>query len=170
MFPPPPARSQYSVLIRVAVKACSPLSALLQVKIFPCCFNTNMNSLRNFEYFEYKHIAGKKKGTFGAGQFSLETLVGGRPGTTIFQNPGGGGSHTPPPPVLGSHGRGVELGGAMGGRGTRKRGERRTESRAKRMALWGTRNGREGLRQTTGLEHGTVSAAKWVHQAGREDI
>ena len=40
----------------------------------------------------------KKIGAFGAGQFSLETLVGGRPGTTIFQNPGGGGglggSHT----------------------------------------------------------------------------
>ena len=40
----------------------------------------------------------KKK--FGARQFSLETLVGGRPGTTIFQNRGGeggggwGGSHT----------------------------------------------------------------------------
>ena len=33
----------------------------------------------------------KKFGAFGAGQFSLETLVGGRPGTTIFQNPGGGG-------------------------------------------------------------------------------
>ena len=32
-----------------------------------------------------------KIGAFGAGQFSLETLVGGRPGTTIFQNPGGGG-------------------------------------------------------------------------------
>ena len=32
-----------------------------------------------------------KFGAFGAGQFSLETLVGGRPGTTIFQNPGGGG-------------------------------------------------------------------------------
>ena len=30
-------------------------------------------------------------GAFGARQFSLETLVGGRPGTTIFQNPGGGG-------------------------------------------------------------------------------
>ena len=44
-----------------------------------------MNSLQNFEYFEYKHIV------FGAGQFSLGTLVGGRPGTTIFQNPGGGG-------------------------------------------------------------------------------
>ena len=27
---------------------------------------------------------------FGTRQFSLETLVGGRPGTTIFQNPGGG--------------------------------------------------------------------------------
>ena len=27
----------------------------------------------------------------GGGQFSLGTLVGGRPGTTIFQNPGGGG-------------------------------------------------------------------------------
>ena len=51
----------------------------------------------------------KNFGTFGAGQFSLETLVGGRPGTTIFQNLGGGGgagggSHTrtrpgsPPPP------------------------------------------------------------------------
>ena len=33
----------------------------------------------------------KKFGAFGAKQFSLETLVGGRPGTTIFQNPGGGG-------------------------------------------------------------------------------
>ena len=41
----------------------------------------------------------KKIGAFGAGQFSLGTLAGGRPGTTIFQNPGGGGggwgvSHT----------------------------------------------------------------------------
>ena len=33
----------------------------------------------------------KNFGAFGAGQFSLETLVGGRPGTTIFRNPGGGG-------------------------------------------------------------------------------
>ena len=33
----------------------------------------------------------KKIGAFGAGQFSLETLVGGRPATTISQNPGGGG-------------------------------------------------------------------------------
>ena len=33
----------------------------------------------------------KNFGAFGTGQFSLETLVGGRPGTTIFQNPGGGG-------------------------------------------------------------------------------
>ena len=33
----------------------------------------------------------KKFGAFGARQFSLETLVGGRPGTTIFQKPGGGG-------------------------------------------------------------------------------
>ena len=32
----------------------------------------------------------KKIGAFGAGQFSLGTLVEGRPGTTIFQNPGGG--------------------------------------------------------------------------------
>ena len=70
MFPPPPARSQYSVLIRVrvrvrvrarvrarvAVRVCSPLVAFLQVKIFSCCFNTNMNSLQNFEYFEYIHI------------------------------------------------------------------------------------------------------------------
>ena len=31
-----------------------------------------------------------KFGAFGARQISLETLVGGRPGTTIFQNPGGG--------------------------------------------------------------------------------
>ena len=31
----------------------------------------------------------KKIGAFGAGQFSLGTLVEGRPGTTIFQNPGG---------------------------------------------------------------------------------
>ena len=44
----------------------------------------------------------KKIGAFGTGQFSLGTLVEGRPGTTIFQNPGGGrggggaggGSHT----------------------------------------------------------------------------
>ena len=41
----------------------------------------------------------KKNGAFGAGHFSLGTLAGGRPGTTIFQNPGGGGggwgvSHT----------------------------------------------------------------------------
>ena len=49
----------------------------------------------------------KKIGAFGAGQFSLGTLVGGRPGTTIFQNPGGGGGlggvayndrARPPPP------------------------------------------------------------------------
>ena len=33
----------------------------------------------------------KKIGAFGAGQFSLGTLVEGRPGTTIFQNPAGGG-------------------------------------------------------------------------------
>ena len=33
----------------------------------------------------------KKIGAFGARQFSLGTLAGGRPGTTIFQNPGGGG-------------------------------------------------------------------------------
>ena len=32
----------------------------------------------------------KKIGAFGAIEFSLGTLVGGRPGTTIFQNPGGG--------------------------------------------------------------------------------
>ena len=54
----------------------------------------------------------KKIGAFGAGQFSLGTLVGGRPGTTIFQNPGGGGGAggcriqgpgpaTPPPPPPG---------------------------------------------------------------------
>ena len=53
----------------------------------------------------------KKIGAFGAGQFSLETLVGGRPGTTIFQNPGGGGggwggvaykdrARPPPPGVI----------------------------------------------------------------------
>ena len=41
----------------------------------------------------------KKIGAFGAGQFSLGTLAGGRPRTTIFQRPGGGGggwgvSHT----------------------------------------------------------------------------
>ena len=33
----------------------------------------------------------KKIGAFGAGQFSLGTLAGGRPSTTIFQNPRGGG-------------------------------------------------------------------------------
>ena len=32
----------------------------------------------------------KNFGAFGARQFSLETLVGGRPGTAIFQNPAGG--------------------------------------------------------------------------------
>ena len=38
----------------------------------------------------------KNIGAFGTGQFSLGTLVGGRPGTTIFQNPGeaGGGGGT----------------------------------------------------------------------------
>ena len=51
----------------------------------------------------------KKFGAFGAGQFSLGILVEGRPGTTIFQNPGGGGgglggvaykdpARLPPPP------------------------------------------------------------------------
>ena len=53
-----------------------------------------------------------KFAAFGARQFSLETLVGGRPGTTIFQNPGGGGegggSHTRTgpgcPPVPRCHG------------------------------------------------------------------
>ena len=55
-----------------------------------------MNSIQKFEYFEYIHILRthsikKKIGAFGAREFSLETLVGGRPGTTIFQNPGGGG-------------------------------------------------------------------------------
>ena len=33
----------------------------------------------------------KKIGAFGARQFSPGTLVEGRPGTTIFRNPGGGG-------------------------------------------------------------------------------
>ena len=40
----------------------------------------------------------QKFGAFGAGQFPRETLIGGRPGTTIFENQGGGGgwggSHT----------------------------------------------------------------------------
>ena len=49
-------RVRVRVGARVAVRACSPPVALLQVKIFSCCFNTNMNSLQNFEYFEYKHI------------------------------------------------------------------------------------------------------------------
>ena len=38
-------------------------------------------------------------GAFSAGQFSLETLVGGRPGTNYVSNPGGGGGgggHSPP--------------------------------------------------------------------------
>ena len=39
-----------------AHEACSPPVALLQVKIFSCCFNTNMISLQSFEYFEYKHV------------------------------------------------------------------------------------------------------------------
>ena len=52
----------------------------------------------------------KKIGAFGARQFSLGTLVGGQPGTTIFQNPGGQGGWggvaykdpaRPPPPWLG---------------------------------------------------------------------
>ena len=38
-----------------------------------------------------KNSMKKKIGAFGAGQFSLGRLVEGRPGTTIFQNPGGGG-------------------------------------------------------------------------------
>ena len=33
----------------------------------------------------------KKIGAFGAGQLSLGTLVGGRPGTSMFQNQGGDG-------------------------------------------------------------------------------
>ena len=33
----------------------------------------------------------KKSFAFGAGQFSLETLAGGRPGTASVQNPGGEG-------------------------------------------------------------------------------
>ena len=46
-----------------------------------------------------------KFGAFGARPFSLETLVGGRPGTTIFQNPGGGGGvaykdRARPPPCV----------------------------------------------------------------------
>ena len=62
----------------------------------------------------------KKNGAFGAGQFSLGTLAGGRPGTTIFQTQGGGGlggvaykdRARPPPRVLGyatqmTHKRGV---------------------------------------------------------------
>ena len=76
MFPPPPARSQDSVLIRVrvnprvrvrarvrarvAVRAFNPPVALRQINIFSCRFNTNMNSLQKFEYFEYKHIVWKK--------------------------------------------------------------------------------------------------------------
>ena len=59
-----------------------------------------------------------KFGAFGARQFSLETLVGGQPGTTIFQNPGGGGggglggSHTrtgPGHPPVPPNDRGVTL-------------------------------------------------------------
>ena len=53
----------------------------------------------------------KKIGAFGAGQFSLGTLVGGRPGTTIFQNPVGEGGglggvaykDRARPPPLGPH-------------------------------------------------------------------
>ena len=52
----PGVRVRARVRAKVAVRACSPPVALLQVKIFSCCFNTNMNSLQNFEYFEYKHI------------------------------------------------------------------------------------------------------------------
>ena len=37
------------------------------------------------------YLSKLRGGGAGAGQFSLETLVGGRPGTAIFQNPGGGG-------------------------------------------------------------------------------
>ena len=47
-------RVRARVRARVAVRACSPPVALLQVKICPCCFNTNMHSLQNFEYFEYR--------------------------------------------------------------------------------------------------------------------
>ena len=100
MFPPPPVRFQYSVMnwarvrARVAVRVCSPPIALLQAKKISCCFDTNMNYLHNYECFEYKHIVSKKNKTIGASgarQFSPGTHVGGRPGTTIFQNRGGGG-------------------------------------------------------------------------------
>ena len=88
------------------------MSVWWPILVLYCCFNTNMNSLQNFEYFEYKRIVWKKKiGTFGAGQFSLGTLVGGRPGTTTFKTRGAGGgwgvSHTRTgpghPPVAMSH-------------------------------------------------------------------
>ena len=49
-------RVRARVRARVAIKVCSPPAALLQVNFFSCCFNTNMKSLQNFEYFEYKHI------------------------------------------------------------------------------------------------------------------
>ena len=44
-------RARVRSRVVVAVRACSPPVALL-----PCCFNTNMISLQNFEYFEYKHL------------------------------------------------------------------------------------------------------------------
>ena len=50
------ARVRARARVVVAVRACSPPVAVLQVKIFSCCFNTNMISLQNVEYFEYKHI------------------------------------------------------------------------------------------------------------------
>ena len=62
---------------------------------------------------------------FGAGQFSRETLVGGRPGTTIFQTPGGGGGGriqgpgpAAPPGILRRQGWGRgEAGSYLKGRG-----------------------------------------------------
>ena len=63
----------------------------------------------------------KNFGAFGARRFSLGTLVDGRPGTTIFQNPGGGGAAykdraRPPPRGSRATGQGEVLTSHAGGR------------------------------------------------------
>ena len=71
----------------------------------------------------------KKIGAFGTGQFSLGTLVGGRPGTTIFQNPGHEATETglAYAPVSQAHGHNHIVqcskpgGGGLGGGGSHTR-------------------------------------------------
>ena len=105
----------------------------------------------------------KKIGAFRAGQFSLGTLVGGRPGTTIFQTPGGGGgwgvSHTrtgpsrPPPGVqwsINNHFR-IRCGQRRNTADSRRNMETQTQKMYKNPAniehmVWGP-SGKVGVRQ-----------------------